>query len=109
MSQTGTCRCIPQIKRLRFTNVARALKIRNEAAHEVSDIFRTRSWSKERRRTTQRLVIRQTIKTFEIVRAAAAAVVPTKRFVDVVSRKRSGGPVVPVRTRFRVHKETIEQ
>src|SRR6185436_14143398 len=64
---------------------------------------------KQRRHVTHRLVIRQTVEAFVIVSAPAPAVIPAKRFVDVVSRERSGGPVMTVRTRFGIHEETIEE
>src|SRR6185369_5436761 len=89
--------------------VARALKIRNESTQEIGDIFFSCSGPKERRRTTHVFVIRQPIEAFEIVGAASAAVIPTKRFVNVVSRECGGGPVVPVRTRFRIHEEAIKK
>src|SRR6185369_9200376 len=64
---------------------------------------------KQRRRVAHGLVIRQTVEAFVIVSAPAPAVVPAKRFIDVISRECGGGPVMTVRTRLGIHEETIKE
>src|SRR5437868_4114979 len=109
ISETCPRRGIPEIECLRFSNITRAVKIRNEASHEVRNVFRRHGWSKHRRRPAYRFVVWQAIEAFEVVSASTTAVVPAKCFVDVVSRERGSGPVVSVRTRFGIHEEPIEQ
>src|SRR4029078_7600256 len=99
---------IPEIECLRLGNVASTVQIRNESLHVLRDFHTGYARFKQRRRVAHGLVIRQTVEAFVIVSAPAPAVVPAKRFIDVISRERGGGPVMTVRTRLGIHEEPIK-
>src|SRR6185295_5074405 len=109
MRQPSTRGRVPEIERLRLGNVASAVQIRNVPPHEIRDLHTGYARFKQRRRVAHGLVIRQTVEAFVIVSAPTPAVVPAKRFIHVISRECGGGPVMTVRTRLRIHEETIKE
>src|SRR4029079_19790517 len=109
MRQPSTHCRIPEIERLRLGNVSSAVQIGNETLHELRDLHAGYARFKQRRQVSHGLVIRQAGEAFVIVSAPTPAVIPAKCFIDVISGKCGSGPVVTIRTRLRIHKETIEE
>src|SRR5260370_27395016 len=56
-----------------------------------------------------RLVIRQPVIAFKIVRASSVGIVPAKFLVHVIVREGSSGPVVAVGAGFGIYEEAVKQ
>src|SRR5216684_5255278 len=109
VGQAGARSGVPKIKTFGFTDIQETLVIGKMLFQEVRQGGQNIAIELLDLQITGGLVVRQAVIAFEIVSASAVGIVPAERLVHVISRERSGRPVVSVGAGFGIHEETIEQ